>query len=135
MGQFGCAGLAVLEFISRERHIQGMADKTKNSMTDAEERAEALAGWDDEGGAPASGQSLRDSAMTDVDANIVEFQCPQCGHILQQTIEKLKSQDRMRCPGCGIGINIDTNRLSRAVDEIRKAVEKVPPEITIKFFR
>jgi hypothetical protein len=49
-------------------------------------------------------------------------------------IAKLKSQDHMRCPGCGVGINIDTNRLSNAADEIRKAVEMVPPEITIKFF-
>jgi hypothetical protein len=37
----------------------------------------------------------------------------------------------MSCPGCGVGINIDTNRLSDAADEIRKAVNKVPPKITI----
>ena len=72
--------------------------------------------------------------MTDVDACVVAFQCPKCGHPLEQTIAKLKSQDHMRCPGCGVGINIDTNRLSNAADEIRKAVDKVPPEITIKFF-
>ncbi len=41
----------------------------------------------------------------------------------------------MRCPGCGVGINIDANRLSNAADEIQKAIEKVPPEITIKFYR
>jgi len=28
----------------------------------------------------------------------------------------------------------DTNRLSNSANEIRKAVDKVPPEITIKFF-
>ena len=72
--------------------------------------------------------------MTDVDACVVQFQCPKCGHLLEQTIGKLKTQDHMRCPGCGVGINIDTNRLSNAADEIRKAVDKVPPEITIKFF-
>jgi hypothetical protein len=32
-----------------------------------------------------------------------------------------------------VGINIDTNRLANAVDEIHEAAEKVPPEITIKF--
>jgi transcription elongation factor Elf1 len=69
--------------------------------------------------------------MTDVDAWVVAFQCPKCGHRLEQTIAKLKSQDHMRCPGCGVGIDIDTNK---AADEIRKAVDKVPPEITIKFF-
>jgi hypothetical protein len=29
---------------------------------------------------------------------------------------------------------IDTIRLANAAEEIQKAVEKVPPEITIKFF-
>ena len=72
--------------------------------------------------------------MTDVDACVVAFQCLKCGHHLEQTIAKLKAQDHMRCPGCGVGINIDTNRLSNAANEIRKAVDKVPPEITIKFF-
>jgi hypothetical protein len=41
----------------------------------------------------------------------------------------------MRCPACGVGINIDTNRLASAAEEMQKAIEKVPPEITIKFFR
>jgi hypothetical protein len=39
----------------------------------------------------------------------------------------------MRCTGCDVGINIDTNRLANAAEEIRRALEKVPPEITIKF--
>jgi predicted RNA-binding Zn-ribbon protein involved in translation (DUF1610 family) len=73
--------------------------------------------------------------MTGVDAHVVIFQCPNCGHDLEQTIGQLKSSARMRCPGCGVGINIDANRLSNAADEIQKAVEKVPPEITIKFYR
>jgi hypothetical protein len=41
----------------------------------------------------------------------------------------------MRCGECGVGINSDTNRLANAAEEIRSAMEKVPPEITIKFFR
>ena len=41
----------------------------------------------------------------------------------------------MICPGCDIGINIDTDRLSKAAEEIEKAVAKTPSEITIKFFR
>ena len=41
----------------------------------------------------------------------------------------------MQCPGCGVGINIDTNRLANAAEEIHKSIEKMPPEITIKFFR
>ena len=38
----------------------------------------------------------------------------------------------VKFPGCGIGINIDTNRLANAAEEMPK---KVPPEITIKFYR
>ena len=41
----------------------------------------------------------------------------------------------MTCPGCGIGINIDTHRLANAAERIRSAIEHSPPEITIKFFR
>jgi len=73
--------------------------------------------------------------MTSVDAHVIRFQCPKCGHELEQSIEDLKSREHMRCPGCGVGINIDTNRLASAAEEIQKAIEKVPAEITIKFFR
>jgi transcription elongation factor Elf1 len=77
----------------------------------------------------------RHSSMTDVDALAIRFQCPKCGHELEQAIGQLKSGEHMRCVGCGVGINIDTNRLANAADEIQKAIEKVPPEITIKFYR
>lgn len=65
----------------------------------------------------------------------VEFQCPNCGHDLKQAIGQLKANAHMTCSGCGIGINLDTDRLAKAADEIQKAIEKVPPEITIKFYR
>jgi predicted RNA-binding Zn-ribbon protein involved in translation (DUF1610 family) len=73
--------------------------------------------------------------MTEVDAHEIEFQCPNCGQELKQTIGRLKAGTHMTCGGCGVGINIDTDRLANAAEEIRKAIEKVPPEITIKFFR
>jgi predicted RNA-binding Zn-ribbon protein involved in translation (DUF1610 family) len=73
--------------------------------------------------------------MTAVNAHIIKFQCPKCGNELEQTIANLKSNEHMRCPGCGVGINIDTNRLANAAEEIQRAMDKVPPEITIKFFR
>jgi predicted RNA-binding Zn-ribbon protein involved in translation (DUF1610 family) len=73
--------------------------------------------------------------MTGIDAHMVRFQCPNCGYDLEQTIGQIKSSERMRCPGCSVGINIDANRLSNAANEIQKATEKVPPEITIKFYR
>jgi hypothetical protein len=63
------------------------------------------------------------------------FQCPSCGHELKQSVGQLKQSTHMTCPGCAVGINIDTDRLAVASEEIRKALDKVPPEITIKFFR
>ncbi len=73
--------------------------------------------------------------MTDIDTRMIRFQCPKCGHELEQTIGRLKSSDAMRCPGCAVGIHIDADRLANAADEIQKALDKVPAEITIKFFR
>jgi transcription elongation factor Elf1 len=73
--------------------------------------------------------------MAGADAVVIRFQCPKCGCELEQTIASLKLHDHMSCKGCGIGINIDTNRLANAADEIQSAIDKVPPEITIKFFR
>ncbi len=73
--------------------------------------------------------------MTRVDAHQIRFQCPKCGHDLEQTLRWLKMNKHMTCSGCGVGINIDTDRLSKAVAEIQRALDKVPPEITIKFFR
>jgi predicted RNA-binding Zn-ribbon protein involved in translation (DUF1610 family) len=73
--------------------------------------------------------------MTDVDSSEIEFQCPSCGHDLKQTIARLKAERQMICPGCGIGINIDTDRLANAAEEIQKAIQRTPSEITIKFFR
>ena len=53
----------------------------------------------------------------------------------EQTIGQIKSSEHMGCSGCGVGINIDADRLSNAAIEIQKAIEKVPSEITIKFYR
>jgi transcription elongation factor Elf1 len=83
--------------------------------------------------APARQNERR--SMPNVDAHIVKFQCPNCGHDLEQNIGRLKSAEHMQRSACGIGINVDTDRLANAADEIHKAIEKVPPEITIKFFR
>ncbi len=73
--------------------------------------------------------------MSDTDLHEISFQCPSCGHDLKQSIGQLKQNAAMTCAGCSVGINIDTDRLAVASDEIRKALDKVPPEITIKFFR
>lgn len=72
--------------------------------------------------------------MADGDSHEIGFQCPNCGNELKQAIGRLKAQEHMTCSGCGIGINIDTDRLAKATEEIQKAIDKVPPEISIKFF-
>jgi predicted RNA-binding Zn-ribbon protein involved in translation (DUF1610 family) len=75
------------------------------------------------------------AVMTGRETGVIRFQCPRCGHELEQTIGNLRLSKSMRCPGCDVGINIDTDRLANAAEEIRRALEKVPPEITIKFFQ
>ena len=72
--------------------------------------------------------------MVGIDFHEIRFQCPKCGQDLRQTIGRLRTAEHMTCPGCHVGINIDTNRLANAAEEIHKAIEKSPPEITIKFF-
>jgi hypothetical protein len=62
------------------------------------------------------------------------FSVRKCGQDLRQTIGRLRTVEHMSCPGCHVGINIDTNRQANAAEEIHKAIEKSPPEITIKFF-
>ena len=39
--------------------------------------------------------------MAGADAHVIRFQCPKCGHELEQTIGSLKLSDHMRCRGCG----------------------------------
>lgn len=70
-----------------------------------------------------------------VDLHEIRFQCPNCGSDLRQTIGRLQANEHMTGAGCRIGANIDTNRLANAADEIHKALEKIPPEITIRLFR
>ena len=83
---------------------------------------------------PRFGSKLKASAVA-VDLHEIRFQCPNCGSDLQQAIGRLQTDEPMTCAGCRTGINIDTNRLANAADEIHKAIDKVPPEITSKFFR
>jgi predicted RNA-binding Zn-ribbon protein involved in translation (DUF1610 family) len=73
--------------------------------------------------------------MPNADNHVVKFQCPKCGSDLEQSIGQLKSGAHMRCPGCGVGINIDSNKLANAALVIQNAINKVPAEITIEFFR
>jgi predicted RNA-binding Zn-ribbon protein involved in translation (DUF1610 family) len=81
------------------------------------------------------GRNVGIAPMTAADAHLIKFQCLKCGHELDRTTGNLKSSEHMRCPGCGVGTNIDTNRLANGAKEIQRAMNKVPPENTIKFFR
>ena len=51
------------------------------------------------------------SPMTSRDKDVFEFQCPKCGYAIEQSVKALRAQERMRCEGCGVGINIDMNPL------------------------
>ena len=66
--------------------------------------------------------------MADAHAYAVRFQCPKCGHELEQAIGKLKLGRHMPLSGYGVEINIDTRQLAGAAEEIPRAIEKAPPE-------
>jgi hypothetical protein len=61
--------------------------------------------------------------MTDAHAYAVRFQCPKCGHELEQAIGKLKLGRHMP-----LEINIDTRQLAGAAEKIPWVIEKAPPE-------
>ncbi|MBB4200323.1 peptide subunit release factor 1 (eRF1) [Rhodoblastus sphagnicola] len=71
--------------------------------------------------------------MEDINANVIAFQCPQCGFALEQTVGQIKSPESMRCAGCGVGIVTDAEESRDAAADIRDAAERFPEEITIKF--
>src|SRR5258707_9367691 len=64
--------------------------------------------------------------MTNAHAYAVRFQCPKCGHELEQAIGKLKLGRHMSLSGCDVEINIDTRQLADAAEEIHRAIEKAP---------
>ena len=59
------------------------------------------------------------AAMTGGETGMIRFQCPRCGHELEQTIGNLRLSKSMRCRGYDVGINIDTDRLANAAEEIK----------------
>ena len=69
------------------------------------------------------------------DAHLIKFQCPQCGHELEQSIQSLKRSNSHVLQGLPRWNYIDTNRPANAAEEIQRVLEEVPPAITIKFFR
>jgi hypothetical protein len=71
--------------------------------------------------------------MPDAHAYAVRFQCPKCGHELEQAIGKLKLGRHMPLSGWGVEINIDTRQLADAAEGIRRSIEKVPPESLSNF--
>ena len=71
--------------------------------------------------------------MKDNNANMVAFQCPQCGYALELTVDQIKSSESMNCSGCGVGIVTDAEVSSNTAADIDDAAARDPAEITIKF--
>jgi predicted RNA-binding Zn-ribbon protein involved in translation (DUF1610 family) len=59
--------------------------------------------------------------MPNVDANVISFQCPKCGNDLQQTIGLMKSNQRLVCNSCGVGISFDTAKLAKATEILKRS--------------
>ena len=68
-------------------------------------------------------------------ANIIHFQCPRCGHELEQTIGLLKAERQVICDSCRVEIHIDSAKVATATETLHTAITQGPNEITIKFYR
>jgi transcription elongation factor Elf1 len=73
--------------------------------------------------------------VPNADANVIHFQCPNCGFELEQTVGLIKAEKRIVCGECHVGINVDIVRLLEATEVLHAAVPLGPNEITIRFFR
>jgi hypothetical protein len=72
--------------------------------------------------------------MVEIDAKVIQFQCPRCGFELEQTIGQIKAEPRLVCKGCEVDITIDASRLVDATETRHGAVLGMNA-IAIKFFQ
>ena len=54
--------------------------------------------------------------MIDIDSLTGTFSCPRCRQQVTQTFARLKSQEEIPCPGCGVGFRVEPESLRAALD-------------------
>ena len=58
-----------------------------------------------------------------IDDHELPFECAKCGHQLRERIGHLKTNPDIRCPGCGIMISVEADRLQAGIKKHIKALE------------
>jgi len=54
----------------------------------------------------------------------VPIPCPQCGHEIEETIGRLKSNPKLTCR-CGASIDVEADKLLRVVEKIEHELAKL----------
>ena len=58
-----------------------------------------------------------------IDNHELPFECAKCGHHFRERIGYLKTNPDIRCPGCGIMISVEADRLQAGIKKHIKALE------------
>ena len=48
----------------------------------------------------------------------VDITCPKCGHKINAALRQLKPGNKLICPGCGVGIELEGDDLGKAADAL-----------------
>jgi len=64
------------------------------------------------------------------DSEIIDLDCPGCGHKHSKTIGWIKTHSEIPCQ-CGATINLDKDQFVRDIDKVEKELDSIPREIKI----
>jgi predicted RNA-binding Zn-ribbon protein involved in translation (DUF1610 family) len=56
-----------------------------------------------------------------VDKQMLRIPCPECGKVIEETIENARREMKVFCYSCGAFINVDAQYLKRVIDDISAA--------------
>lgn len=58
----------------------------------------------------------------------VDIACPKCGHKISAALRQLKPGNKLVCPGCGVGIELegdDVSEAAKAMDQVEAGVKNL----------
>jgi transcription elongation factor Elf1 len=67
--------------------------------------------------------------MARLSAPHIVFECPECTHQMRQSVGWLKRNTIITCPGCGITIRLDPDKLVESVEAMEQVSERRPRAI------
>ena len=65
-----------------------------------------------------------ETATLDIERRKYRFQCPACGHQIEEKIGRLKDSPILTCPGCKQALPIDGKALKEGLAKVGRSVDK-----------